>query len=195
MIEAPLLNISGNSGSVEVICGPMFSGKTEDLIRRIQAVQNAGLPAQAFKPRIDTRYSANELVSHNGMRLPAQSLHHSSEILAAALPGAVIGIDEAQFWDAGLPAVVEMLSRRNHRVILAGLDLDAAGVAFDLMTKLRGIATENTLLKATCAQCGAPAGFSFRKIASHARILLGASESYEPRCQACYKEGIRKAEW
>ncbi len=173
----------------------MFSGKTEDLIRRLEAAEATGEAVQAFKPLMDTRYTADALVSHGGVRKAAQSVVHSTEILSAAKAGAVIGIDEAQFFDKGLPAVVEMLSRRGHRVILAGLDLDAAGEPFERTSALLKLSTQTTKLKAVCAQCGAPAEFTFRKAAGNSRIMLGAGESYEPRCASCFKEGIRSTFW
>ena len=173
----------------------MFSGKTENLIRRLEAAGSGGYTTQAFKPLMDTRYTADALVSHGGLRLPAQSVSHSTEILSAAQPGAVIGIDEIQFFDKGLPAVVEMLHRRGYRLILAGLDLDAAGEPFERTTALLKLATKVDKLQAVCAQCGAPADFTFRKAAGNSRILLGAGESYEPRCANCFKEGIRSTFW
>jgi thymidine kinase len=129
------------------------------------------------------------------MRLSAQSVAHSTEILSSAQTDAVIGIDEVQFFDKGLPAVVEMLARRGHRVVLAGLDLDAAGEPFERTAALLKLAGKVDKLQAVCAQCGAPADFTFRKAAGNSRILLGAGESYEPRCAACFKEGIRSTFW
>ena len=173
-------------GSIEVICGSMFSGKTEELIRRMRRAQFAKLPVEIFKPALDIRYADNEVVSHNRTSIPSTSVNHSSAILLLSNDIKVIGIDEAQFFDEDLPNVCIQLANKGIRVIIAGLDMDYQGKPFGPMPELMAIAEDVTKVHAVCVQCGAPANYSFRTHKSENIVLLGEKESYEPRCRYCY---------
>lgn len=176
-------------GSIEVICGSMFSGKTEELIRRMKRAQFAKLPVEIFKPTLDIRYAHNEVVSHNRNSIPSTSVNHSSAILLLSNEIKVIGIDEAQFFDEDLPHVCTQLANKGIRVIVAGLDMDFQGKPFGPMPKLMAIAEDVTKVHAICVQCGAPANYSYRTNKSENVVLLGEKESYEPRCRYCYYIG------
>ncbi|TZF85994.1 thymidine kinase (plasmid) [Pedobacter sp. BS3] len=176
------------SGNIEVICGSMFSGKTEELIRRLRRAQIARLQVEIFKPKTDTRYDEDAVVSHNKTTIPSTPVDHSSSILLLGSSTQVVGIDEAQFFDEGLPEVCSILANRGIRVIVAGLDMDYSGRPFGPMPALMAIAEDVTKVHAICARCGNPAGYSYRTITSDAKILLGEKESYEPRCRACFNE-------
>lgn len=173
-------------GSIEVICGSMFSGKTEELIRRMRRAQFAKLPVEIFKPALDIRYADNEVVSHNRTSIPSTSVNHSSAILLLSNDIKVIGIDEAQFFDEDLPNVCIQLANKGIRVIIAGLDMDYQGKPFGPIPELMAIAEDVTKVHAVCVQCGAPANYSFRTHKSENIVLLGEKESYEPRCRYCY---------
>jgi len=175
-------------GSIEVICGSMFSGKTEELIRRMKRAQFAKLPVEIFKPEVDIRYGLNEVVSHDSNSIPSTPVAHSSAILLLSSETKVVGIDEAQFFDEELPDVCIQLANRGIRVIVAGLDMDYLGKPFGPIPSLMAIAEEVTKVHAVCVQCGAPANYSYRTQQSDARVLLGEKESYEPRCRSCYFE-------
>lgn len=181
--------VSEKGGWIEVICGSMFSGKTEELIRRLRRAEIARLPVEVFKPATDTRFSHEEVVSHDSGKLPSRPVQVSSEILLLATPGAVVGIDEAQFFDDALPDVAVQLAQKGCRVIVAGLDMDFSGKPFGPMPQLLAIAEYITKLHAICVKCGGLAAFSFRKNADTDTLQLGAGESYEPRCRHCYGEG------
>lgn len=174
------------AGSIEVICGSMFSGKTEELIRRLRRAQLAQLSVEIFKPEMDKRYDRNEVVSHDRNTIPSTPVSHSSAILGLKAGTRVVGIDEAQFFDEELPNICVELANRGHRVIVAGLDMDFQGKPFGPVPNLMAIAEEVTKVHAVCVRCGAPANYSFRTGSSEDRVLLGEKESYEPRCRTCY---------
>jgi thymidine kinase len=175
------------SGSIEVICGSMFSGKTEELIRRLKRAEIAKLNIQVFKPGVDTRYDAHAIVSHNLNSIPSIPIEYSSAILSIPKNTQVVGIDEAQFFDDGLPEVCNQLANRGIRVIVAGLDMDFKGKPFGPMPALLAIAEHVTKVNAICMKCGNPALYSHRTVISNAKILLGEKESYEPRCRTCFQ--------
>jgi thymidine kinase len=173
-------------GSIEVICGSMFSGKTEELIRRLRRAQIARLTVEIFKPRTDTRFDETAVVSHNANYIQSTPVDNSSSILLLGSDVQVVGIDEAQFFDDELPNVCNFLANRGVRVIVAGLDMDYKGKPFGPMPTLMAIAESVTKVHAVCVKCGNPALYSYRLVASDATVLLGEKESYEPRCRACY---------
>lgn len=173
-------------GSIEVVCGSMFSGKTEELIRRMKRAELARLPVEIFKPQIDTRYDHSSIVSHDKNSIPSTSISHSSQILLLRKETKVVGIDEGQFFDDGLPEVCVRLANSGVRVIVAGLDMDYLGRPFGPMPALLAIAEHITKVHAVCMCCGAPANYSYRTKKEENTILVGEKESYEPRCRACY---------
>lgn len=176
----------GLLGSIEVICGSMFSGKTEELIRRMKRAQLARLKVQIFKPAFDKRYHADDIVSHDSNSIPSVPVDHSSSILLLAQHSQVIGIDEAQFFDDGLVDVCNQLANRGIRVIVAGLDMDFKGRPFGPIPAIMAIAEHVSKVHAICMQCGAPANYSYRLSTSTNKLLLGEKEHYEPRCRKCY---------
>jgi thymidine kinase len=178
-------------GWIEIICGSMFSGKTEELIRRMRRAQIANLKVEIFKPKIDTRYDENKVVSHNANAIQSTPVSNSQEILLLADDAKVIGIDEAQFFDDGLPDVCEKLALRGVRVIVAGLDMDFLGNPFGPIPNILAKAEYITKVHAICQVCGSLASHSFRKIADKNKVLLGEKDSYEPRCRACFDRGIK----
>ena len=173
-------------GSIEVICGSMFSGKTEELIRRLRRAQIARLSVEIFKPRTDTRFDETAVVSHNANYIQSTPVDNSSSILLLGSDVQVVGIDEAQFFDDELPNVCNILANRGVRVIVAGLDMDYKGNPFGPMPILMAIAESVTKVHAVCVKCGNPALYSYRLVANEATVLLGEKESYEPRCRVCY---------
>lgn len=173
-------------GSIEVICGSMFSGKTEELIRRLRRAQIARLTVEIFKPRTDTRFDETAVVSHNANYIQSTPVDNSSSILLLGSDVQVVGIDEAQFFDDELPNVCNILANRGVRVIVAGLDMDYKGNPFGPMPTLMAIAESVTKVHAVCVKCGNPALYSYRLVANDATVLLGEKESYEPRCRVCY---------
>jgi len=173
-------------GSIEVICGSMFSGKTEELIRRLKRAQIAKLNIEIFKPKTDTRYDETAVVSHDLNSIQSTPVDSSSAILLLRANTQVVGIDEAQFFDEELPAVCNKLALKGIRVIIAGLDMDFLGKPFGPMPALLAIAEHVTKVNAVCMQCGSPAVYSYRTVANDAKILLGEKDSYEPRCRTCY---------
>jgi thymidine kinase len=173
-------------GSIEVICGSMFSGKTEELIRRLKRAEIAKLNVEIFKPTTDTRYDETAVVSHNYNSITATPVDHSAAILLLKADTQVVGIDEAQFFDEGLTEVCNTLANKGYRVIVAGLDMDFTGKPFGPVPALMAIAELVTKVNAVCVRCGNPAMYSFRRVASEAKILLGEKESYEPRCRVCF---------
>src|SRR5882757_1175184 len=170
-------------GSIEVVCGSMFSGKTEELIRRLNRAKIARLKVEIFSPKSDTRYEENALVSHNSNSIPSTPVENASSILLLGSDVHVIGIDEAQFFDDKLPDVCNILANKGVRVIIAGLDMDFKGRPFGPMPALMAIAESVTKVHAVCVICGNPALYSYRKVPGKNRILLGETESYEPRCR------------
>ena len=174
-------------GRIEVVCGSMFSGKTEELIRRLKRAKFAKQKVEIFKPSIDTRYSDNDVVSHDQNSIPSTPIDSSSSILLLAGDNDVIGIDEAQFLDDGLVDVCNQLANRGTRVIVAGLDMDYKGVPFGPMPALCAIADEVTKVHAICVKCGALAYVSHRLVKNDKRVLLGETMEYEPLCRECYQ--------
>ncbi len=175
-------------GSIEVICGSMFSGKTEELIRRLKRAQIAKLEVQIFKPKTDTRYHQNDVVSHNANSAQAISVENASAILLYGSNAQVIGIDEAQFFDNELPNVCQKLANKGIRVILAGLDMDFEGKPFGTIPNLMAIAEEVTKVHAVCMRCGGAALYSYRLVDNKNQLLLGEKENYEPLCRTCYNK-------
>ncbi|HNV03352.1 MAG TPA: thymidine kinase [Vicinamibacterales bacterium] len=176
-----------HAGWIEVVCGSMFSGKSEELIRRLRRAQIARQKVQIFKPQFDTRFADDEIVSHSEMRIPSQTVASSAELLQAVDEGTeVVGIDEGQFFDADLPAVCNALADRGKRVIVAGLDQDYLGKPFEPMPQLLAVAEYITKTLAICMVCGNPANHTQRLVASSDRLLLGAQGTYEARCRRCF---------
>jgi thymidine kinase len=173
-------------GWIEVICGSMFSGKTEELIRRLKRVEIANKRACIFKPVTDKRFDAVKVVSHDANFVQSTPVESAESILLLAGGVDVIGIDEAQFFDAGLPEVCEKLAKKGVRVIVAGLDMDYEGRPFGPVPALLAIADYVTKLHAICVKCGDIAHFSFRKINQKDIFLLGERQEYEPRCRRCF---------
>lgn len=173
-------------GSIEVICGSMFSGKTEELIRRLNRARIAKLKVEIFSPKADTRYGEDAIISHNASKITSTPVDSASAILLLASDAHVIGVDEAQFFDDELPEVCTILANRGVRVIVAGLDMDFKGRPFGSMPAIMAIAESVTKLQAVCVRCGNPAQYSYRLVHDNSKILLGEKESYEPRCRACY---------
>lgn len=182
-------------GQIEIICGSMFSGKTEELIRRLRRAQIAKQNVAIFKPRIDNRYSEKELVSHSYQRIPSTVVDSSDEILLFSSNADVIGIDEAQFFDASLVDVCQKLADQGKRVIVAGLDTDYRGVPFEPIPQLLAIAEYITKTLAVCVKCGAPANRTQRITKDSQRVIVGAEDIYEARCRNCYEppEGRKKS--
>lgn len=175
-----------DTGWIEVICGCMFSGKTEELIRRLRRAQIAKQNVVIFKPLIDTRYSDSEIVSHSEQSLPSVMVESPKEIYEKSKDAEVIGIDEAQFYSDELIDVCNKLADEGKRVIVAGLDQDYKGKPFDPMPQLLAIAEYITKTLAICVVCGNPADRTQRNASSGERVLVGASESYEARCRKCH---------
>jgi thymidine kinase len=183
----PTLHDSPRStGWIEVIAGCMFSGKTEELIRRLRRAQIARQRVAIFKPKIDTRYSSDHIVSHSEARIPSCVVESSADVLAQAGDAQVVGIDEGQFFDAGIVDVAERLADDGRRVIIAGLDQDYLGKPFEPMPQLLAIGEYITKTLAICVQCGNPADRTQRISASDERVLVGAKDSYEARCRKCW---------
>ena len=174
-------------GWVEVIAGSMFSGKSEELIRRLRRAKIARQKVQVFKPLIDSRFSDNHIVSHSEMRHESSNIHSASEIRDKTEPDTeVVGIDEGQFFDEELVDVANELAARGVRVIIAGLDQDYTGKPFEPMPQLLAIAEYITKTHAICMKCGQPANYSQRTFESEERVAVGAADKYEARCRACF---------
>jgi len=175
-------------GSVEVVCGPMFSGKTEELIRRVRRAQIARVKVQIFKPALDTRYADEDVVSHTQQSVEALPVESSEDILKYINDTTrLVAIDEVQFFDQGVVKVAEKLARRGCAVVCAGLDLDYRGIPFGPMPGLLAIADEVTKLHAVCTICGAPASRSQRITSSEHQVLLGEKDAYQARCRGHYE--------
>ncbi len=181
---------SHRPGRIEVICGSMFSGKTEELIRRMKRAKFAKQKVEIFKPAIDTRYSEEDVVSHDHNAIPSTPIDASASILLLSADIDVVGIDEAQFLDQSLVDVCNQLANRGVRVIIAGLDMDFQGVPFGPIPALCAIADEVTKVHAICVKCGALAYVSHRLVKNEHRVLLGEAQEYEPLCRKCYKDAI-----
>jgi len=180
--------VKGSMGWIEVIVGPMFSGKSEELIRRLRRAEIARLRVQIFKPLIDARYAANEIVSHSGLGIRSDNVNTAAEVLARIEPRTeVIGIDEAQFLGEELVAVCTKLADMGKRVIVSGLDTDFMGRPFEPMPRLLAVAEEITKLLAICVRCGNPAVNTQRLVASGDLIVVGAAGMYEARCRRCFQ--------
>ncbi len=177
-------------GSIEVVCGSMFSGKTEELIRRMKRAKFAKQKVEIFKPAIDTRYSDEDVVSHDHNVIQSTPVDSSQNILLLADGIDVVGIDEAQFFDMGIVDVCQQLANRGIRVIVAGLDMDYKGVPFGPMPALLAIAEDVYKFHASCVHCGDLAYVSHRLVSSEKRVLLGETESYEPLCRSCYAKAL-----
>lgn len=177
-----------STGSVEVICGPMFSGKTESLIQRLRGAVSSGLRVQAFKPVLDHRYHETHITSHGGKTFTAQTVDRVAELLVAVNPETqVVGIDEAQFFGATLTNACEDLAERGVRVIVAGLDMDYQGRPFEPIPALLAVADSIVKLSAVCAGCRGTATRSHRTAGGHERVQVGAAEAYEALCRACVR--------
>ncbi|WP_276500615.1 thymidine kinase [Terrimonas pollutisoli] len=184
-------NIRGERrGWIEVICGSMFSGKTEELIRRLKRVKIANLKVEIFKPALDTRYDEVRIISHDTNEIQSTPIDNSQKILLLAQDVDVIGIDEAQFFDNELPNVCDQLAYRGMRVIVAGLDMDFTGKPFGQMPFIMAKADYVTKLHAICVKCGHIANYSYRKIPNEDQVMLGAKDVYEPRCRKCYMDKV-----
>ena len=185
------LNPRQKAGWIEVITGSMFSGKSEELIRRLRRAQIARQKVQTFKPAIDNRFSDAAIVSHSEMKLPSVNVWSAAELVKQVdADTEVIGIDEGQFFDSGLPAAVTTLANQGRRVIVAGLDTDYLGKPFEPMPQLLAIAEYVTKTLAICMICGGPAGHTQRLVASSERVLVGATGTYEARCRRCFDPAL-----
>lgn len=179
-------------GRIEVICGSMFSGKTEELIRRLKRAKFARQRVEIFKPAIDTRYSEEEVVSHDSNSIASTPVDSSASIVLFSSDIEVVGIDEAQFFDDGLVEVCNQLANNGVRVIIAGLDMDFKGIPFGPMPALCAIADEVTKVHAICVRCGNLAYVSHRTTKNDKRVLLGEKDTYEPLCRECYRKALEE---
>jgi thymidine kinase len=178
-------------GCVEVVCGSMFSGKTEELLRRIKRARLARLKVQLFKPRVDQRYDAVKVVTHEGANAEAFPVGGPEDLLTNVLDEtSVVGIDEVQFFDPSIVDIAEQLANRGVRVICAGLDQDYRGQPFGPIGALMAVAEFVTKLHAVCSQCGAQACRSQRLVASEGQLFVGGAAAYEARCRACFVPGV-----
>ncbi|MFK7969024.1 MAG: thymidine kinase [Bacteroidia bacterium] len=174
------------TGWLEVICGGMFSGKTEELIRRLRRAQIANQRVAIFKPAVDNRYSDSEIVSHNKNSIESNPVHSSEQILLMSAEIEVVGIDEAQFFDEGIPEVVRKLCNQGSRVVVAGLDMDFKAQPFGPMPLLLAQAEFVTKVHAICQRCGSLASYSYRLKEGEQQVMVGEKEAYEPRCRRCF---------
>ncbi len=178
-------------GRIEVICGSMFSGKTEELIRRLRRARIARQKVEIYKPALDTRYSEADVVSHDATTIASTPVEAAAAILLLAAEADVVGIDEAQFFDQGLVEACTALANQGKRVIIAGLDMDFQGQPFGPMPALCAVAEDVTKVHAICVKCGDLAYVSHRIVADERRVLLGEKDEYEPLCRACYNEAMK----
>jgi len=187
-------NRSSKIGWIEVVCGSMFSGKTEELLRRIKRAQFARQKIELFKPAMDTRYAETELVSHDASAMPSTPVHNASEILLYVSMDTVevVGIDEVQFFDDEIVNVCNKLANAGIRVIVAGLDMDYLGNPFGPMPKLMAIAEYVSKVHAICTRCGDLAHYSHRTVDGDKQVLLGEKDAYEPLCRHCFQEGKKQ---
>ena len=186
-LEPHIVDRDRKTGWIEVICGSMFSGKTEELIRRLRRARIARQQTRVFKPTLDERYSDDEVVSHNENSVTTTPVDAPAEIRGHVHEADVVGIDEAQFFDDDLLPVCQALADEGHRVIVVGLDTDYRAEPFDPMPQLMAVAEHVTKLHAVCVVCGAPANHSQRIVPGEDRVLVGATEAYEPRCRECFE--------
>jgi len=183
---------AGKRGSIEVIAGSMFSGKTEELIRRLRRAMFAGLKVEIFKPSIDIRYSEDRVVSHDEKSIISTPVENASSILLLASGVEVVGIDEAQFFDGSLVEVCTRLADAGTRVIVAGLDMDFAGNPFGPMPALMAVAEYISKVHAICVRCGNLANYSYRKVKDDKIVMLGEKDIYEPICRSCYIKSMNR---
>lgn len=181
-------NETMRAGRIEVICGSMFSGKTEELLRRLRRARIARQKVEIFKPALDTRYSQEEVVSHDRNAILSTPVEHSSNILLLSSGVEVVGIDEAQFFDDGLIGVCQQLADQGVRVIIAGLDMDFRRVPFGPIPGLCAIADDVIKVHAICVRCGNLASYSHRLVKNDRQIMLGETEEYQPLCRECYRK-------
>ena len=177
------------SGWIEVICGSMFSGKTEELIRRLKRAKFANQKVEIFKPKVDTRYDEVKVVSHDANAIMATPIESSAKILEFTEGVNVIGIDEAQFFDMNLTNVCQKLAMKGIRVVVAGLDMDFRGEPFGPIPNLLAVSEYITKVHAICSHCGNLATHSYRKVTDNQQVMLGEKDTYEPRCRTCYSMG------
>lgn len=185
------LEIPKKAGSIEVICGSMFSGKTEELIRRLKRAQFAKQKVEIYKPGIDVRYSDDEVVSHDSHSIPSTPIDSPASMLLLSSDVEVVGIDEAQFFDDTIVEVVQTLANRGVRVIIAGLDTDFMGKPFGPMPALMAVAEDIQKVHAICVKCGSPANHSHRLSSSNQLVVLGETDLYEPLCRHCFNAAIQ----
>jgi thymidine kinase len=186
------VRVTGKRGTIEVITGSMFSGKTEELIRRLRRAQYAGLKVEIFKPSLDKRYSETRVVSHDSTSIVSTPVDNASSILLLAGDVHVVGIDEAQFFDESIVNVCNTLADNGIRIVVAGLDMDFMGKPFGPMPALLSIAEFVTKVHAICMRCGNLAQYSFRKTEDEQVVLLGEKNLYEPLCRNCYNAALNK---
>lgn len=186
MTDIPPHQLPKDTGWIEVIAGCMFSGKTEELIRRLRRAQIAKQKVKIFKPKIDDRYSHESIVSHNEQSLPSVLINDINEIVELSMDAQVIGIDEAQFFDEKIVSICNDLASNGKRVIVSGLDQDYRGIPFEPMPQLLAIAEYISKQLAICVVCGNPADKTQRKITSSERVVVGAADIYEARCRKCH---------
>ncbi len=189
----PHKHLPQNTGWIEVVCGSMFSGKTEELIRRLRRAQIARQRVAIVKHAIDLRYAEDRIVSHSGVSLPSITVKHARDIAARIGDVDVVGIDEAQFFDLELVEVCEEFANQGKRVIVAGLDQDYLGKPFEPMPQLLALAEYITKTLAICVVCGNPANRTQRVTLNPERVLVGASEAYEARCRSCFTTNLEEA--
>lgn len=182
----------GKRGSIEVITGSMFSGKTEELIRRLRRAQFAGLKVEIFKPSLDNRYSETRVVSHDDKSIISTPVDNASAILLMSGNVDVVGIDEAQFFDNSIVEVCNNLADKGIRIVVAGLDMDFMGNPFGSMPALLAIAEYITKVHAICMRCGNLAQYSFRKSEEEQVVVLGEKDKYEPLCRSCFNQALKK---
>jgi thymidine kinase len=187
------VRMDGKRGSIELITGSMFSGKTEELIRRLRRAQFAGLKVEIFKPSLDKRYSETRVVSHDEKSINSTPVDNASSILLLAGDCDVIGVDEAQFFDLSIVDVCNQLADNGKRVLVAGLDMDFMGTPFGPMPALLAIAEYVTKVHAICMRCGNLAQYSYRKSNEAQQVLLGEKDIYEPLCRSCYNKAHNKS--
>ena len=184
------LESAKKAGSIEVICGSMFSGKTEELIRRMKRAQFAKQKVEIYKPCIDVRYSEDKVVSHDSHSIPSTPIDSPAKMLELSSDVEVVGVDEAQFFDSSIVEVVQALANKGIRVIIAGLDTDFLGKPFGPMPALMAVAEDIQKVHAICVRCGSPANHSHRLSKSEELVLLGEKDEYEPLCRHCYNAAL-----
>ena len=184
------LESAKKAGSIEVICGSMFSGKTEELIRRMKRAQFAKQKVEIYKPCVDVRYSEDKVVSHDFHSIPSTPIDSPAKMLELSSDVEVVGVDEAQFFDSSIVEVVQSLANKGIRVIIAGLDTDFLGKPFGPMPALMAVAEDIQKVHAICVKCGSPANHSHRLSKSEELVLLGEKDEYEPLCRHCYNAAI-----